>query len=348
MEHGNMNLSYKEVYERLDSIRNLEFNWDEDEAMAMQPEVVDTVTSIIREVEKLNKSIFNLCPGPNSEILIEFKNERTGLDLEFVVYPESESKRFVYMLFDNKHYYKNITTRQEAFDTFHLDILKYYLDLIDKIWGYKETSFFYFVRRNLKITKLLLANGHAVNKKDSAGRNVLFFVTNIATFKFLLSKGADVNHRSNNGRTPLFQTNAKLDIATALINAGADVNAQNNDGLTVLHITNSIETVKLLISNGADINVRSVYGFTPLHSAVKRNRLDIIKLLLDNGADVYIKDTKGDTVLHSVKSIEVAKLLVTHDALINEKNNRYHRPLRYMKYSYPDIANFLISKGAIE
>lgn len=124
-------MPYTDIYKRLDYIRTLEFNWDEDEALAMDPEVVDTTTMIVKELEKLGQPIFNLVPGPNSEIVIVVRNEQTLLDLELLIEPKHKGKRFIYLLYSCISDYTDRIDRQSEYETFDINVLKDYLRIIN-------------------------------------------------------------------------------------------------------------------------------------------------------------------------------------------------------------------------
>lgn len=91
-----------------------------------------------------------------------------------------------------------------------------------------------------------------------------------------LAKTADAD-----GLTPLHlaaeDTDAGVDVATALIEAGADVNATDADGNTPLHTAASqgnTALIKLLLENGADRVAKNAAGETALEIAQKYGRAD--------------------------------------------------------------------------
>ena len=185
------------------------------------------------------------------------------------------------------------------------------------------------------------------------------------TVKAYLDKGGNVNLQDEPGMTPLHHAvngnwnGGNFDTIKLLIDRGANVNAIDDTHHTPLHLCNNKEIAELLIDNGANVNAKTKRtGETPLFSATHgaaqgatksyQKYLDLAKMLIAKGADVNVKlrsgsminddkpyrDKSGDTVLHQVVrsysekyASEVAQLLITNGARINEKNIRGQTPL---------------------
>ena len=183
--------------------------------------------------------------------------------------------------------------------------------------------------------------------------------------KAYLDKGGNVNLQDEPGMTPLHHAvngnwnGANLDTIKLLIERGANVNAIDDTHDTPLHLCNNKEIAELLIDKGANVNAKTRRaGETPLfkatHGAAQgasksyQKYLGLTKMLLAKGADVNVKrktgsmikddepyrDKSGDTVLHQVvrsysekHASEVAELLITNGAQINERNIRGNTPL---------------------
>ena len=187
----------------------------------------------------------------------------------------------------------------------------------------------------------------------------------IKAVKKYLDKGGNVNLQDEPGMTPLHHAvngnwnGTNLETIELLISRGAYVNAIDDTHHTPLHMCNNKEIAELLIDSGANVNAKTKRsGETPLFSATHgaaqgasksyQKYLGLTKMLLAKGADVNIKlrsgsmlgydephrEKTGDTVLHgAVRSysekhaMEIAKLLITHGANINDRNIIGNTPL---------------------
>ena len=187
----------------------------------------------------------------------------------------------------------------------------------------------------------------------------------IEAVKKYLDNGGNVNLQDEPGMTLLHHAvngnwnGTNFDIIKLLISRGANVNAIDDTHHTPLHLCNNKEIAELLIDNGANVNAKTRRtGESPLFSATHgaaqgasksyQRYLGLSKMLIAKGADVNVKlrsgsminddkpyrDKSGDTALHQVVrsysekyASEVAELLISNGANINERNIRGNTPL---------------------
>jgi len=138
----------------------------------------------------------------------------------------------------------------------------------------------------------------------------------------------------------------------------------------IMHVR-SEAALQLLLDSGADINARSQWwagGFGLLdtaepavassaiergatitvHAAARLGMIDLVKQLI--AADrslVHARGGDGQTPLHFASTIEIAAYLLDQGADINARDiDHESTPAQYMVRSRPDIARYLIRRGA--
>jgi ankyrin repeat protein len=123
---------------------------------------------------------------------------------------------------------------------------------------------------------------------------------NLSLTKLLIKEGHDVNRIDKYGKTVLYDAIVKgfQDIVEELCLANANVNNQDKNGKTPLHfaaIYNQLEIVKILIQYNAHVNVSDKNGNTPIFDAVFNSKgiSDIILLLKENNADFITPNKYG-------------------------------------------------------
>nr|XP_058941683.1 transient receptor potential cation channel subfamily A member 1-like [Pocillopora verrucosa] len=129
-------------------------------------------------------------------------------------------------------------------------------------------------------------------------------------------------------------------------------------------ISGDVEVVEELISKGIAPSITDGFGRTPLHNAILGNQLRIVEILLGKGANVRVQDERGDTPIHTavragnekilkrllqepecdvnatgrsnvtplhlaagMDRVQVCKLLIEHQAKINNRDDDQMTPL---------------------
>ena len=183
----------------------------------------------------------------------------------------------------------------------------------------------------------------------------------------LYQHGAVVDVRGVHERTPLHTAamDILVDVMRWLLNHGADVNARQVYGWTPLHlgvVNGKPEAVQVLLDHNADANSRNDKGNTPLYEAFFYNTYSpvkeeettsIVRRLLEHGADGTTRDhnhSTPSTPLHKASSrgwLEVARLLLSHGASVDEKDEQGRTPLQVASSEgHVEMTKLLLDHGA--
>jgi ankyrin repeat protein len=130
------------------------------------------------------------------------------------------------------------------------------------------------------------------------------------------------------------------------------------------------ELVEVLLANGASINQRSHWwagGFHVLEddhgladfliargasldakSATQLGRMDdLAALVAANPQSVHLRAGDGQTPLHVAPTVAIAEFLLDHGADIDARDvDHESTPAQYLVRSHPDVARFLVARGA--
>ncbi|WP_265040176.1 ankyrin repeat domain-containing protein [Wolbachia endosymbiont (group A) of Trypoxylon clavicerum] len=138
-----------------------------------------------------------------------------------------------------------------------------------------------------------------------------------------------------------------LEIVKYFFNKGADIDKY--DG-TILHLAvcnEKPDIVEYLISKGVDVNAK--YHKMPLHLAASRG-LGRAIFFIQKGSNINTKSKNGNTSLHLaaiVGRVDIAKILLKHNADVNTKNNEEKTALHYAaKYNHQELVELLLAHGA--
>ena len=184
-------------------------------------------------------------------------------------------------------------------------------------------------KKHFRIANLLCTHGAVVDVQFADNFTLLHVASSndqVDIMRWLLDHGADKNARTKYLWTPLYGAVLRpwSKAAQVLLEHNADANLQDIHGRTPLHRTlvhgmdrMLIDVVRRLLEHGADPNIRTNHT-TPLHQASSHGSLEVARLLLSYGANVDEKDENGKTPLQVVASSrheEMTKLLIEHGAV---------------------------------
>ena len=234
----------------------------------------------------------------------------------------------------------------------------------------------------LEIIKVLIEKGANVDARNTFIQTPLLMVSVGTQFynpesikpknwfqyevaKLLLEKGARTFLRDKNSNTPLHNALGSGNnlVAKLLISKDPDWDATNIHGKTPLDYVSKIddfEMVKLVLSKVPKQNLRENGEklFTKwLCKAAARGHKEMCKYMISmiHGLPITwaFQDDKGNTPLHIVVKncdknsnghLDVMKLLMEIDAMINFKNEEGNIPLHYAKTK--EVAELLIKNGS--
>jgi ankyrin repeat protein len=167
----------------------------------------------------------------------------------------------------------------------------------------------------------------------------------VAGFRQLLDQcpelRAGINEPISHFDSPLIihiRSEAMLD---ALLEAGADINARSKWWAGGFGLLDTVEPAVAAgaIKRGAIVTV---------HAAARLGMIDKLKeMIAADPALVHARGGDGQTPLHFASTVEIAGYLLDHGADINVRDiDHESTPAQYMLRSRPEVARFLIQRGA--
>lgn len=191
---------------------------------------------------------------------------------------------------------------------------------------------------NRALVKALIMkfNGN-INRKDSSGKNVLFYACengSLNMLEMLLDKGGDIDITDNEGDTLLHAAvkSGNKSVVKLLLFRGIYIDEKNNEGRTPLMIAainSRADIAKYLVEQGADISLKDDNGNNAFKYAVAGGNKQLISLLMDESADE--KSKNGNNALHmavAAGSLEAVKAVVSENPdLMNERNDKGQTPI---------------------
>lgn len=168
---------------------------------------------------------------------------------------------------------------------------------------------------------------------------------NVAGFRELLDQCPElkvgINEPVSHFDSPLILWVRSEAMLEALLEAGADINARSKwwaGGFGLLDQA-SPEVAASAVKRGAVVTV---------HAAARLGMIDKLKQLIEpDPALVHARGGDGQTPLHFASTIEIAEYLLDKGADINARDiDHESTPAQYMVRSRPEVARYLIRRGA--
>ena len=222
--------------------------------------------------------------------------------------------------------------------------------------------------RHREIAKILMKKGCRVQKPPGpyASSTPLHFAIKLndgEIVKMLLDRGASLTDLDENKETALHIARKKgnHDIVQLILSSDSITvsNATNKDGFSHFHIAcikNNAKVVEDFLSQGVNVNdpvnfdTKDWSGYTPLHFAVHYNAVDVAKILLKHDADITVKNGDDMTPLHMAVQKQnhvIADLILSSCKGFNtnpcDNNGLSHFHIACMKNNLSAVENFLQS-----
>ena len=144
------------------------------------------------------------------------------------------------------------------------------------------------------------------------------------------------------GATPLIVAvqQANRELVDVLLANGANINQRSHwwaGGFHVLEDDHGL--ADFLIARGASLDAKS---------ATQLGRMDdLAALVAANPQSVHLRAGDGQTPLHVAPTVAIAEFLLRHGADIDARDvDHESTPAQYLVRSHPDVARFLVARGA--
>ena len=83
------------IIQNIIEYKNLEDNWDFDNAKSPTDKVIQTALYISRLLQKYGQKIYHSAPGPNGEILLDIRHKNKSKSFEIIIYDHKTNIVFI-------------------------------------------------------------------------------------------------------------------------------------------------------------------------------------------------------------------------------------------------------------
>ncbi|KAE8573437.1 Putative ankyrin 2, isoform AA [Halyomorpha halys] len=261
----------------------------------------------------------------------------------------------------------------------NLNIVKTLLDYGDDInrrGCHDITGLYLAIERNhSKLTDFFLSKNADTNVMSEEGKTPLdlaYSKSSAVLIKFLFEHGAKAEDESFLGSKILFNaiSNKTSKLVKVLLNKTKHFESYPTVILNYAIGMRFLEGVDLLIKHRANIEKKDIHGNLPLSSAVKSKDVDIVNLILqtsrsrvtnanfttfiDAYSDVkFINSQNNVTEIHNLTALhiasyygltDIARLLISHGALLEVKDERGYTPLHYScEQAHVEVVKLLLN-----
>ena len=133
---------------------------------------------------------------------------------------------------------------------------------------------------------------------------------------------------------------ANRELVDLLLAAGANINQRSHWWAGGFHVLeDDHDLADFLIARGATLDAKSASQLGRIE--------DLAALLAANPGAVHMRGGDGQTPLHVAPTVAVAELLLRHGAAIDALDvDHESMPAQYLVRSHPEVARFLVERGA--
>jgi ankyrin repeat protein len=164
----------------------------------------------------------------------------------------------------------------------------------------------------------------------------------LATFPSLRARLDEPVRDGTFGATPLIVAvqQANRELVDVLLEHGASINQRSHWWAGGFHVLEDDHGMAdFLLARGAELDAKS---------AAQLGRLDdLAALVAADPQSVHLRAGDGQTPLHVAPTVAIAELLLDHGAEIDARDvDHESTPAQYLVRSHPDVARYLVARGA--